>query len=211
MQSAAQQTMVVQDYTVLPRHQLVQVLHVVNYQSGDASALMQASTRIVHFQLKSRADTLSLSIMAAVVPDLEGTKGGSWKDQVVPTCNNGSYQSPQLGSTKSIVLVRHGNYNRESKFQQLTSEGIAQAHRAGKFLSEQNTAVPTRINFYYSTLQRSVETARIIMSYFSGGEQSSSSNSPRPTVATDVVCRSPLLREVSFNPIGTEPVFKVQP
>ena len=140
--------------------------------------------------------------MAALVPDTNA--GWSYyQDQVVPKLpDTDKRESKPTMST--IFLVRHGDYNRDSKLgQHLTIEGKAQAHRAGMSFQEQGI-IPTKV--YHSNLPRSVETAEIIVSYFSASQ--STSQAPSPTCNFDIVC-SHLLREVSFNPVGTEPVFKV--
>lgn len=95
-------------------------------------------------------------------------------------------------SCSSIILVRHGDYfrNNSDTLQSLSPEGEVQAHRAGKFLKD--NILPTK--FYHSNMTRSVETAKIIMSYFP----------PTPTMC------SHLLREVAFNEIGVKPYFKVR-
>ena len=93
-------------------------------------------------------------------------------------------------SCSSIILVRHGDYfrnNLSDTLQILRPEGKVQAHRAGKFLKD--NILPTK--FYHSNMTRSVETAKIIMSYFP----------PTPTTCSD------LLREVAFNDV--KPYFKV--
>ena len=147
--------------------------------------------------------------MAALVPESEKRHvGWPWQDQVVPTLSDstsGKRKSPPDSRSKStIFLIRHGDYYRDSKLQHLTPDGKAQAHRAGKSFKEQGI-IPTIV--YHSNLPRSVE---IILSYFSSqsSRDQGSSTGAVPSYNFGVVC-SHLLREVSFNPIGIEPVFKV--
>ena len=148
--------------------------------------------------------------MDAIVPQTisEAQKSYHAQDQIVPelvpyeerkTSAFGSvprHSSLQMAvgcSCSSIILVRHGDYFRNGlsdTFQFLKPEGKVQAHRAGKFLKD--NVIPTK--FYHSNMTRSVETAKIIMSYFP----------PTPTIC------SHLLREVAFNDIGVTPHFKVQ-
>ena len=180
----------------------IATLHVVNYRSGDPRASVQANACSFSATVTIVLDLLVPdSSMAAMVPDTN--PGRSWRDQVVPKLpESGKGGSKPAMST--IFLVRHGDYHRDSKLgQHLTIDGKAQAHRAGKSFQEQGI-IPTKV--YHSNLPRSVETADIILTYFSASQ--STSRAPTPDSNFDVVC-SHLLREVSFNPVGTEPMFKV--
>ena len=147
--------------------------------------------------------------MAALVPETKerATCSCSWQDQVVPKLpdTNGKRELKP-----TIFLVRHGDYCQDPQLgQHLTPSGKAQAHRAGQSFREYvQNILPTKLKVYHSNLPRSVETAEIIMSYLSACSLQSPSTSCTCNVEFDVVC-SHLLREISFNPAGTEPVFKV--
>ena len=137
---------------------------------------------------KAHSDTESNRSQDQVVPEIDGEDVTAAKSSAIIPMRPASLP---VGFS-SIILVRHGNYVRNNfsdTHQGLTSEGKVQAHRVGKFLKANIS--PTK--FYHSNMTRSMETAKIILSYFS---------------PTPVIC-SHLLREVAFNEIGVEPCSKV--
>lgn len=65
--------------------------------------------------------------------------------------------------TKTVILMRHGHYNMDSRTQNLTERGIAQAASIGKQLFDFDYK-PDAI--YHSVLTRAVETAQTLKQSF---------------------------------------------